>query len=213
MEGTRSYDNCYTLTNDLLCCRIKLDDSCLWHQRLCHVNYRDMKKLIDLEVVQGVPKMKVEQVSVCGACQAGKQTKTPHRAINSITTKHCLELVYVNLIGPTQVESIGGTKYIFICVDDFSHFCWVHFLREKSYAFEVFKNLCLCLQKEKSEPIVKVLRLQSDHGREFENSSYVKFCDSYGIEHEFSTPKKCLTECSGREEELNPPRNGPSDAE
>ncbi|XP_024019817.1 uncharacterized protein LOC112091153 [Morus notabilis] len=35
-----------------------------------------------------------------------------------------------------EVESIGGRKYIFVCVDDFSRFTWVDFIREKSDTFK-----------------------------------------------------------------------------
>ena len=37
--------------------------------------------------------------------------------------------------------------------------------------------------------IGKIMRIQSDHGREFENTIYVEFYDNYGISHEFSAPK------------------------
>jgi len=30
-----------------------------------------------------------------------------------------------------QVESIGGKRYAFVVVDDFSMFTWVNFIREK----------------------------------------------------------------------------------
>ena len=34
-----------------------------------------------------------------------------------------------------------------------------------------------------------ITRIRTDHGKEFENSQYAKFCDNEGIRHEFSTPK------------------------
>ncbi|XP_073025191.1 uncharacterized protein [Primulina eburnea] len=40
-----------------------------------------------------------------------------------------------------KVESLGGKKDSFVCVDDFSRFTWVSFLREKSDTFAVFKKL------------------------------------------------------------------------
>lgn len=61
--------------------------------------------------------------------------------------------------------------YIFVCVDDFSHFWLVAFLREKSKAFESFKTMCIRLKKEKDESINKILMLRSDHGREFKNAA------------------------------------------
>ena len=35
----------------------------------------------------------------------------------------------------------------------------------------------------------KVVRIRSDHGREFENSHFDNFYNKHGIRHEFSAPK------------------------
>jgi hypothetical protein len=75
----------------------------------------------------------------------------------------------MDLMGPMQVESLGGKKYLFVCVDDFSRFPWVNFIREKSYTFDVFKDLCQRLQREKESVIVKI---RSEHGMEFENAKF-----------------------------------------
>ncbi|XP_019170394.1 PREDICTED: uncharacterized protein LOC109165849 [Ipomoea nil] len=99
-----------------------------------------MDKLIKLEAVKGVPKIIIELERVYGAYAIGKQIRTPHKAIRVITTEKCLELVHIDLIGPTQAESISGKKYIFVCIDDFSQYSWVYFLREKSEAFKAFKT-------------------------------------------------------------------------
>ena len=37
--------------------------------------------------------------------------------------------------------------------------------------------------------IDKIMRIRSDHGREFKNTIYVEFCDKYGISHEFPARK------------------------
>ena len=42
---------------------------------------------------------------------------------------------------------------------------------------------------EKDSNIGKIVRIRSDHGKEFENSVYDDFCKSNGITHEFSAPK------------------------
>ncbi|CAA0808198.1 Unknown protein, partial [Striga hermonthica] len=83
-----------------------------------------------------------------------------------ITTKQVLELLHMDLTGPIQVESYNGKKYIFVCVDDFSRFTWVDFIREKSDTFDTFKTLCLRLEKEKGFHIIGI---RSNHGHEFEN--------------------------------------------
>lgn len=64
----------------------------------------------------------------------------------------------------------------------------MNFIKEKSYTFEVFKDLCQCLQREKESMIV---RIRSDSGKEFENAKFSEFCSSEGIGHEFSSVLEC----------------------
>ena len=92
-------------------------------------------------------------------------------------------------MGPMKVESIASKWYIFVCVDDFSTFTWIDFLREKLDTFDAFRNLSVKLINEKNSNIGKIVRIRSDHGKEFENTIYANFCDKYGIIHEFSAPK------------------------
>ena len=56
-----------------------------------------------------------------------------------IATSRCLELLHIDLLGPTRIESLGGKRYIMVIVDDFSRYTWVEFLREKSEACEKFE--------------------------------------------------------------------------
>ncbi|KAK0605240.1 hypothetical protein LWI29_024494 [Acer saccharum] len=95
----------------------------------------------------------------------------------------------MDLMGPIQTESINGKKYIFVCVDDFSRFTWVYFLRNKTKAFDYFKKFCNQVQNEKGLGIKKIFRIRSDHGTEFENAKFSEFCDGLGISHEFSAPR------------------------
>ena len=78
---------------------------------------------------------------------------------------------------------------MFVCVDEYSRFSWVRFLREKSDTFNAFKILFLELMCEKNIKFKKDIRIRSDHGKEFENSYFTKFCNKHEIEHEFSAPK------------------------
>ena len=73
------------------------------------------------------------------------------------------------LIQFSRTESLGGKRYIMVIVDDFSRYTWVEFLREKSEAYEKLEILCKKLQNEKRAPIVKI---RSDHGKEFENARF-----------------------------------------
>ena len=95
----------------------------------------------------------------------------------------------MDLMGPMQVESLGGERYAFVCADDYSKFSWISFLREKSGTFNAFKILFLNLMREKNRQLKKVIRIRSGQGKEFENSLFTKFCNKHGIDHEFSTLK------------------------
>ncbi|PNX60220.1 gag-pol polyprotein [Trifolium pratense] len=144
-----------------------------------------MKRVISEEAIRGLPSLQIQEGNICGECQIGKQTKVSHQKLQHLSTSRVLELLHMDLMGPMQVESLGGKKYAFVVVDDFSRYTWVNFIREKSKTFEEFKDLCLQLQKEKDCGIV---RIRSDHGKEFENSKFAEFCATEGIAHEFSSP-------------------------
>ncbi|CAJ2652309.1 unnamed protein product [Trifolium pratense] len=190
MKGIRSKDNCYLWVpleegNVSTCLLTKEDEVKLWHQKLGHLNLKSMKKVIYEEAIRGLPNLQIQEGNICGECQIGKQTKVSHQKLQHLSTSRVLELLHMDLMGHMQVESLGGKKYAFVVVDDFSRYTWVNFIREKSETFDEFKDLCLQLQKEKDCGIV---RIRSDHGKEFENSKFAKFCAAKGIAHEFSSP-------------------------
>ena len=158
----------------------------LWHQRLGHANYKQVAKVSKLEAVVGLPKFGKVEKNVCGPCQMGKQTKSAHPKVHVVATSRPLELLHVDLMGLTRTESMGGKHYIIVVVDDFSRYSWVEFLREKSKACDKMKRLCKRLQNEKGVPIVKV---RSDHGKEFENAKFEAFYNEHDIKKEFSALK------------------------
>ena len=193
LEGYRITDNCYGVvpTPSISCRSARVDVLELWNQRFDHANFKQVVKVSKLEVVVGLPKFEKVEKSICGTCQLGKQTKTNHQKVNVISTSCYLELLHVDLTGPTRKESLGGKRYIMVIVDDFSRYPWVEFLREKSKAYEKMENLCKRLQNEKGVPIVKI---RSDHGKEFENAKFeffffFFFCEKKVIKKEFSAPK------------------------
>lgn len=114
----------------------------LWHQQLGHANYKQVAKVSKLEVVVGLPKFGKVEKNVCGPCQMGKQRKSAHPKVNVVATSGPLELLHVDLMGQTRIESMGGKRYIMAVVDDFSRYSWVEFLREKSEACDKMEMLC-----------------------------------------------------------------------
>ena len=60
------------------------------------------------------------------------------------------------------------------------------FLKHKNNTFEHFKFFTKRIQNFKD---LKIKSIRSDHGGEFENELFQKFCNKKGISHNFSFPR------------------------
>jgi len=120
------------------------------------------------------------------ACQKGKQVKNSFQRKNLVSTLKPLELLHMNLFGPSRTMSLGGNYYGLVIVDDYSRYTWTLFFRTKNDAFDVFRKLVKVIQNEKGLNIVSI---RSDHGGEFQNEYFDKFCEENEIHHNFSTPR------------------------
>jgi transposase InsO family protein len=187
--GSRN-KNVYVLYLDELpveSCFISLEkDKWIWHKRAGHISMETISKISKLDLVRGLPKINFEKDKICEACVKGKQVKSSFPPKEFISTKRPLELLHIDLFGPISIESLGGKRYGFVIVDDFSRFTWVLFLKHKYDSYEAFKTFCKQVQNEKETNIISV---RSDHGGEFENSSFEQFFNENGISHNFSCPR------------------------
>ncbi|GKC28278.1 retrovirus-related pol polyprotein from transposon TNT 1-94, partial [Tanacetum coccineum] len=107
---------------DKICLAMIDENSMLWHRRLGHVNMRLIQSLASKELVRNLPKLKFDQ-HFCDACKIRKQAHASHKAKNIVSTTRCLELLHMDLFGPSAVQSYGGNHYTLVIVDDYSrHF-------------------------------------------------------------------------------------------
>ena len=83
------------------------------------------------------------------ACQLSKQTKSSFKSKNIVSTTRPLELLHMDLFGPISTTSLGGKRYGFVLIDDFSRYTWVLFLSHKDDAFDMFVDLFNKITKEK----------------------------------------------------------------
>jgi transposase InsO family protein len=91
----------------------------------------------------------------------------------------------MDIFGPVAYISIGGNKYGFVIVDDYSRYTWVFFLKDKSEVQGIFKKF---VRRAQNEFDVKIKRVRSDNGSEFKNTNIEEYLDGEGIGHEFSVP-------------------------
>jgi hypothetical protein len=76
---------------------------------------------------------------MCKPCQVGKQNRTQFKSKSFTSTEKALQLVHMDLCGPSRQEGIGKENYFMLIIDDYSRLTWVVFLKEKAEAFEKFK--------------------------------------------------------------------------
>ena len=145
-----------------------------------------LNKLISKDLVIGLPNLKFEKDHICEACQKGKQIKHFFKLKNVVSSSKPLELLHIDLFGPSRTMSLGGNYYDLVIVDDFSRYTWTLFLESKSDAFSAFKKLARRLQNTKSSSIGS---LRSDHGGEFQIEKFNKFYEKMEILHNFSAPR------------------------
>ena len=98
-EGNRTTDNCYEVvpTAPISCRSAHVHMLELWHHRFGHANFKQVAKVSKLEAVEGIPKLRKVEKTICSACQMGNQTKASHHKVNVIDTSRCLELLHIDL--------------------------------------------------------------------------------------------------------------------
>ena len=141
--------------------------------------------LVKKDLVIGIPKLKFEKNKLCEACQKGKQVKNYFQSKNVVSTSKPLELLHIDLFGPSRTISSSGNYYGLVIIDDYSRFTWTLFLKPKMKLL-IFHKLAKFIQNEKGHNTVSI---KSDHGGEFQNEYFEKFCEENGIQHNFSAPR------------------------
>jgi transposase InsO family protein len=155
----------------------------LWHRRLAHVGMSTLKKVLKKDMVRVLKDVVFEKDKPCSACQAGKQVANTHPTEAFMSTSRPLELLHMDLFGPTTYASVGGNLYCLVIVDDFSRYTWVFFLHDKSEVASIFKKFA---KKAQNEFDCKIKKIRSDNGKEFDSTNIHEYCGEIGIKHEVS---------------------------
>ena len=75
------------------------------------------------------------------------------------------ERFLIDITGPFHATSLGGTRYATLCVDDFTRFKFVRFLKHKSDAAKDLREL---VAKHIAPSVIKIGTVRTDGGAEFE---------------------------------------------
>ena len=161
----------------------------LWHRRLGHVS----KERLKLLVKQGIlPELDFSDFMDCIECVKGKFTKQPKKGATRSTG--LLQLIHTDICGPFAPKTICGNRYYITFIDDYSRYCYVYLISEKSQALEKFKIFKLEAEKELNA-VIKCVR--SDRGGEYygryteagqRKGPFALFLEQNGIVAQYTTP-------------------------
>lgn len=162
----------------------KCDSTNLWHLRMAHLNFSDVKKLPlcaeGVQLEQGGRK----ESSNCSSCLEGKQARLPFNHFGTRASRP-LELIHSDLCGPMESMSYGGMKYFISFIDDYTRMVHVYFLKDKLNILDTFKAF---KERVENQLEFKIKAIRTDNGTEYCNSVFESFLTKCGIIHQTTTP-------------------------
>ncbi|POW09590.1 hypothetical protein PSHT_09061 [Puccinia striiformis] len=166
-----------TLTND----EVKL---LYYHRAFGHASLRHIRKIIKLQLGNGLPEEIPQGKIHCPVCAISKSTQ-----VNPLTSTlrkiERLDVMAADLIGPFQVDSIDGGKYLLTMRDVATGYAFAKVLKRKNDANGHIINIITRLEQATGK---RVGTLRSDNGGEFANQELFDFLALKGIAAEKSLP-------------------------
>lgn len=154
----------------------------LWHQRLGHTGYSNLKILQSMNMVLDLPKFVVEKEG-CESCILSKHSRDSFPKESETRATKKLELIHSDVCGPMQSLSIIGSRYFLTFIDDATRMVWVYFLKSKSEVFQTFKKFKNLVENQAS---CKIKKIRSDRGSEYLSGEFTKFLEDHGIERQLT---------------------------
>lgn len=154
----------------------RIYESQLWNSVYGHIPFKGLNMLQKHSMVIGLPIMNEKNYN-CEICviENHKRDRFP---TSSSREKESLVLIHIDICGPMQTQSIGGSLYFMTFIDDYSRKIWVYFLKNKLDTFSRFKEFKVEAKRQSGKPL-KVLKF--DRGGEYKSNNFKTFCQQKGI--------------------------------
>jgi hypothetical protein len=149
------------------------------------MKFDNLVKINRKEAVKEIPEISKPTNTLCEHCLQGKQTRTKFKSKEYSMTKP-LEIVHIDLCGPTRTKGLNGKQYFMLLVDDYTRMIVVFFLRKKSEAFKHFK---IYKEMVETEMDLKIKCLRSENGGEFTSKEFMDLFGEHGIKRQFSAAR------------------------
>ena len=81
-----------------------------WHIRYGHLNEKNLKLLLNQNLVKGMSVKSDDKLSTCKTCIMGKQTAKTFPKVSDSKSENLLDLVHSDVCGPMRTKSLGGAS-------------------------------------------------------------------------------------------------------
>ena len=92
----------------------------LWHCQFGHLSFSGLGFLSKNSHVHGLPKIELDK-RVYTCCMAGRQHRERFPRHSETRASKLGLHIHIDLMGPIQQRSLGGSRYAIVFTDDFSH--------------------------------------------------------------------------------------------
>lgn len=169
-----------------------------WHYRFGHASAEELMRGIKADTFKDLKELPpIPKEFDCEVCIKGKlcQSSFPNTHVKS---NEKLEIVHTDLCGPIRTRSFGGASYFITFIDESSDWTEVRFLKNKSDAFEVFREVKNLLERQSGR---KIKFVQSDRGTEYLGNRFNSLLKELGIARRLTV--KHTPQQNGRAERKN----------
>jgi transposase InsO family protein len=170
-------EDCNNVVNNAM----NIDESNVWHSRLCHINFCCMARLANLSLI---PKFTLVKGSKCHVCVESKQPRKPHKVAEARDLAP-LELIHSDLCEINGELAKGGKTYFMTIIDDSTRFCYIYLLKSKDEALHYFKIYKAEVERQLER---KIKHVRTDRGGEYFLNLFTFFSEEHEIIHERTPP-------------------------
>ena len=152
----------------------------LWHSRLCHTPSSRVQQLASKGLLGFVSKDNFD----CTSCQLGKQVALSFNNSESISNI-IFELIHFDVLGPSPIISIGGSRYFVVFIDDYSHYSWIFPMKFHSEILPIYNNFAKMVEIQFSK---RIKTFQFVNALEYTQYVFQALLHSYGTVHHLTCP-------------------------
>lgn len=153
------------------------------HQKFGHRDPEAIRSMVSANMMDNLKLVECGIIQKCEVCLQGKFARLPFPKKSNSQSVAPGDLVHTDVCGPMRTGSASGKRYFVTFIDDYSRYCFVYFLKNKSEVYDKLKEFVAMFRTQfGSTP--KVIR--SDRGGEYTGHEVTSFLKGEGIRMQYT---------------------------